>query len=95
MFDLVLAVIRRLAQTHPKIIVHAAQAPASTGEFQPLRDRRLDLMIGWWGHAKSTDDDLQVNTLLEESFTVVVGARSPWARRKKVELGELMDEPWI
>jgi DNA-binding transcriptional LysR family regulator len=88
------AVIRRLAETHPKIILHVTDARPAAGDFQLLRERRLDLMIAPWGHAR-TDDDLQVETLLEESFTVVAGAQSPWAQRKKVDLGELMDEPWI
>ncbi len=88
------AVIQRMAQAHPKIVVHVALADPAASGFQPLRERRLDLMIGRWSQAR-TDDDLQVETLLEDSFTVVTGAHSPWARRKKVELAELMNEPWL
>ena len=90
------AVIQRLAQTHPQIVVHIAlTAGGGESEFlRPLRDRRLDLMIGRWGQARSKDE-LQAETLLEDSFTVVTGAHSPWARRKKVGLEELMDEAWI
>jgi DNA-binding transcriptional LysR family regulator len=88
------AVIQRLAKAHPKILLHVALADPAAGGFQPLRERRLDLMMSRWSSSR-TDDDLLVETLLEDSFTVVTGAASPWARRKKVELAELMDEPWL
>ena len=88
---LIPAVIQRLAKTHPKIVVHVAHVE---GELHRLRDRELDLLIGRW--AKSvTDEDLDVETLLEDSFTVVASTRNPWARRRKVALEDLIDEPWI
>ncbi len=40
-------------------------------------------------------DDLHVETLFEETFTVVTGAQNKWAKRKQVRLEELMDESWI
>jgi DNA-binding transcriptional LysR family regulator len=88
------AVIQRLAKVHPKIVGHVALSDPAAGGFQPLRERRLDVMIGRWSSPR-TDDDLLAETLLEDSFTVVTGAASPWALRKKVELAELLDEPWI
>ena len=61
MHGFVPAVIRRLAQHHPKIVVHAADVNPAENDFQRLRDRRLDLMIGRSrGHV---DDDVQVEDL--------------------------------
>jgi DNA-binding transcriptional LysR family regulator len=74
--------------------LHVALAEPAAGGLQPLRERRLDLMLARWISSR-TDDDLLAETLLENSFTVVTRAASPWARRKKVELAELMDEPWL
>lgn len=74
--------------------MHVALAEPAAGGLQPLRERRLDLMLARWISSR-TDDDLLAETLLEDSFTVVTRAASPWARRKKVELAELMDEPWL
>ena len=88
------ALIGRLTQSHPKILVHVSDAPQLAGDFRQLRDHRVDLMFGPWGQAR-TDDDLQVEKMLEESFTVVAGVGSPWASRKRVKLDDLMDEPWI
>ena len=87
------AVIQRLAKRHPKIIVHAADVnPAENVHY--LKERKLDLIIGRSALA-NRDDDLHSETLFEESFTVVTGAQSPWARRRKVKLSELMDEAWL
>jgi len=40
-------------------------------------------------------DDLNVETLLDEELVLVAGARSPWARRRKIDLADLADEPWL
>lgn len=87
------AVIRRLAQQHPKIIVHAADVNSSENVHY-LRERKLDLMLGRPALAQR-DDDLHSEILFEEPFTVVTGAESPWARRRKVALADLMDEAWL
>jgi DNA-binding transcriptional LysR family regulator len=91
---LVPAVIQRLSKAHPKIIVHATyEAPAAHG-FDRLRDRTLDLIVA--GSPPSTsEDDLSVEFLYEESFCIVTAAHSSWARRRKVALADLMNERWI
>jgi DNA-binding transcriptional LysR family regulator len=88
------AVIQRLAQHHPKIVVHAADVNTSENQLHQLRDRRLDLLIGRAAMTK-IDDDVQVEPLFEESFCVVAAAHNPWAQRRNVELAELMNESWI
>jgi len=91
---LVPAAIRRLAKSHPKIVVHATyEAPAEDG-FDRLRERGLDLIVA--GSVLSPrDEDLNVELLVEESFCIVTAAHSPWARRRKVALADLMNESWI
>jgi DNA-binding transcriptional LysR family regulator len=88
------AIIRRLAQRYPDIAIHTLDANASDFDFQKLRERKLDLMIGRIEKSR-TADDLIVNVLYEEPFHVVVGARNPWAARDKLSLAELMGERWM
>ena len=40
-------------------------------------------------------DDLGVEILFDDPHRVVAGARSPWARRRKVALAELVNEQWL
>jgi DNA-binding transcriptional LysR family regulator len=87
------AVIQRLAQQHPKIIVHATEVNPSEN-VHVLSERKLDLLIGRSTRAQG-DDELHSETLFEDAFTVVTGENNPWARRRKVALADLMDEGWL
>jgi DNA-binding transcriptional LysR family regulator len=40
-------------------------------------------------------DDLNAETVLEQSVVVVAGAQSEWTRRRKVTLGELVNQKWV
>ena len=87
------AVIERLAEQHSNIAVHALTVNTSDFDFEKLRERKLDLLLG--RIMPQIDDDLSVETLFEEGLSVVVGESSAWARRRKVAFEELADVPWI
>jgi DNA-binding transcriptional LysR family regulator len=89
------AVIERLCEQHPGVTVHIAQMslPISV-EIRELRERNVDLIIGR-GVFAIPEDDLNADILFDEPFILVAGVHSPWARRRKLELAELLDEKWI
>ena len=41
------------------------------------------------------EDDLNAETVLEQSVVVVAGAQSEWTRRRKLTLGELVNQKWV
>lgn len=41
------------------------------------------------------EDDLNAELLFEEPLLVVAGMRSPWVRRRKLQLADLVDAKWI
>lgn len=41
------------------------------------------------------EEDLEAQTLFEDRLLVVAGASSPWVRRRKIAIDELLDEPWV
>jgi DNA-binding transcriptional LysR family regulator len=88
------AAIERLSRRYPKIVVRVSQMDTTTLEFRELQERKVDLMLVRI-HRTFADDDLNIELLLDDPHYVVAGARSPWARRRKVTLGELVGEPWI
>jgi DNA-binding transcriptional LysR family regulator len=88
------AVIARFSRRYPQIVVRMMQASTETLEFRELRDRKVDLMLARLPKTVMADD-LDIEMLYDDPHRVVVGARSPWARRRKVTLAELVDEPWI
>ena len=88
------AVIDQLSRRHPRIVVRVIQTSAETLEFRELRERTVDLALARVA-ASFADADIEVERLFEDPHRVVVGARSPWARRRKVTLADLAGEPWI
>jgi DNA-binding transcriptional LysR family regulator len=86
-------IIDRLSRQYPRMVFHISQIPAVAMQYDALRERRTELTIGRVpGHA--VDDDLQVDVLFHERLHVVVGRQSPWARRRRVELVDLVDQCW-
>jgi DNA-binding transcriptional LysR family regulator len=88
------AVIDQLSRRYPGIVVRVVQPNFETLEFPELRERRVDLALARISGSFAADD-LDVERLFEDPHRVVAGARSPWARRRSVTLGELADEPWL
>ena len=91
---LLLAAIDRLSRRYPRIVVRVVQANTATLEFRELRERKVDLVLARIPRT-SAADDLDIEILFDDPHRVVVGARSRWARRRKVALAELVNESWI
>jgi len=89
------AVIERVHVDHPGVTVHVAQMsrPISV-EVRALRERDVDLIIAR-GEFTVPEDDVVSEVLFTEPFIVVAGVHSPWTRRRKLQLTELLDEKWI
>lgn len=88
------AVIDTLSRRYPQIVVRVVQANAAALEFRELRMREADLMLVRIPRS-FVEDDLNIEILFDDPLRVVVGARSRWARRRKITLAELVNEPWI
>ena len=63
-----------------------------------MRDRTIDLALIRIAGPPSSHrygDDLDVEVLLNDETRIVVGRDSRWAQRRKIDLAELADEPWL
>jgi DNA-binding transcriptional LysR family regulator len=93
-------IIEPLSRKHPRATFHVSQSyTLSTQlEFADLRERKLDLVLARlvrpFGEF-SFEDDLIVEHLFDDDLVIVAGADSPWARRRKIELKDLSDVPWV
>jgi DNA-binding transcriptional LysR family regulator len=88
------AAIVQSSRRYPQVAVRVVQTTSSILEFRELRERKVDLVLAGIPAAFAADD-LAVEILFDDPHRVVVGARSPWARRRKLALAELVNEPWI
>jgi DNA-binding transcriptional LysR family regulator len=90
---LVPAVIARLAERYPRMRLHVTDTDAVT-LCGLLRERKLDFVIGRVP-AAIFGEDLTAEFLFDERMYVVAGAKSPWSRRRRIDLAELCGEPWL
>ena len=91
-------IIQRLTKRYPGIVVHTHDVSAPTLDVPQVRDRSLDLAILRIAAPPSRlpfGDDLSVETLFNDETKVVAGANSRWASRRKIDIAELVGEPWI
>jgi DNA-binding transcriptional LysR family regulator len=59
-----------------------------------LSERNVDVLIsGKLGPL--ADERLDWQFLFDDAYVVVAGARSPWVRRRRIELAELLNESWV
>jgi DNA-binding transcriptional LysR family regulator len=87
------AVIDRLARKFPRLVFYVHPIPAPTQHLEVLHERSVDLAVTYL-NMPFEHEDLQVEVLYSDSISIVAGPDSKWLRRRKVELGELVDERW-
>jgi DNA-binding transcriptional LysR family regulator len=86
------AVIGRLSQRYPRIVFHVDTEQDT--QHRDLHERNVDLLIAR-KLGLFTDDQFGFEILYDDSYVVVAGAQSPWARRRRIALAELVNEPWL
>ena len=91
---LLLAILARFSRQYPRVLVRVHETNNMPFQFRLLRDRNVDFLLG--GVAKLVaDDDLDVDALYQDRHFIVSGAKNQWASCRKIELAELVNEPWL
>ena len=90
-------IAERFARQYPDVALNVENIDLRN--YPPnVRELGFDLVLTrLQGPGEQTDpfNDLNVETLFEDRLVVVAGARSQWARRRKVDIADLAGEPWI
>jgi DNA-binding transcriptional LysR family regulator len=86
------AIIQRLSRKHPRVVFHVVLGGALALR-EALRERHIELGVARLP-AVAIEDDVEAEILFEEPLVVVAGMANPWIRRRKIELAELVNEPW-
>jgi len=89
---LIPTVIARIAERYRRIKFHVTESDPPT-LCTMLRGRQLDLAICRTSSLMYRED-LESESLFEEPLFVVAGLNNRWSRRRKIDLAELVDEPW-
>lgn len=91
------AIIQSLSERYPGVVLHVDVGTTDT-MLRNLLDRSLDIVVARGGERiadAAIMDRLNIEILFEDELVVVVGAESKWARRRQIDLAELVNERWI
>jgi len=87
-------VVERFIQRYPHVVVHHYELTSLAAQLSELRDRKYDfIMARMVGPLEG--DDLNVDVLFNDRMVLIAGMQTRWARRRKIDLAELVDQPWI
>src|SRR5207248_2073463 len=86
------AVMDRLSRRYPRIVFHVVPAGPEI-LHRELTARSVELVITR-GSGLFKDEQFGFEVLYDDLFVVLASAQNPWARRRRIELAELVDEPW-
>lgn len=86
-------IIQRLLQRHPRLTFEVTLGGDLTDlPNRDLRARNIDLIIGRL--QSPVPADMEATTLYDDRLFIVSGPQHPLARRRRVDLAELGNEPW-
>ena len=81
---------------YPRVTPHVKPLSTPTLELSALRDRSLDFVLARFrGPAEAEHDDLNIEMLFDDELAIVAGMHNRWASKRKIELAELVNEPWV
>jgi DNA-binding transcriptional LysR family regulator len=89
-------ILQQFMKRYPRVVVHVMRLSSPAADVRELNERNLDLVLGRTARDPAKDSDLASEPLFESHpLVVAAGAHSRWARRRKIDLADLADEPWI
>src|ERR1700722_423727 len=91
-------ILERFSRQYPRVVLSVGLEATATLELPGLRERRFDLVVALLLRPSMGDgleDDLNIEVIFDDHLVVASGMRSQWARRRKIDLAELVNEPWI
>jgi DNA-binding transcriptional LysR family regulator len=87
------AVVDRLSQRYPRMRFQLVTGYVDA-LYRQLSERNVDLLIAL-KLGPIADERLDFELLFDDACVVVAGTQSPWARRRSIQLAELVSEAWV
>jgi len=89
-------IVQRFSQQYPRVVLQVKHVTSPPIRLPELRERKLDLILQRLSNPLAVEaDDLNVELLFDDEMIIAAGVHTRWARRRKIDLAELVDEPWI
>jgi DNA-binding transcriptional LysR family regulator len=90
-------IIERMSQDYPNVIFRVLSTSNVIFEYAELRAREVDIALSRLNRPfmGAHTEDLEAEILFNDEICLAVGQASPWARLRKIDLADLVNEPWI
>ena len=91
-------IVKQFSAKYPRVVMQAKPLAGPAFKSPGLRDRTYDLVLARIATPIPDDDgvnDLNVEVLFDDPWVLAACASSRWSRRRKVDLAELLSEPWL
>lgn len=88
-------ILQTFMARYPRAVVHVMRLSSARPEFRELSERKLDLVVARTPEPANETGDLMLQPLFDDRLVVAASAHGRWAHRRKLDLGDLVDEPWL
>ncbi len=93
-------IMERFSQQYPRVVLRMEQigVVGVALDLPALHQRLIDFAILRLSKPLADEqlfDELNLEILFNEQLVVAAGSQSRWARRSKIDLAELITEPWV
>ncbi len=88
-------ILHQFMRQYPRVVIHVRRLSSPTPVFRDPGERNLDLIVGRAPREPEKNSELSYIPLFDDRAVIAAGTQSSWARRRKVELADLVDEPWV
>lgn len=88
-------IIKMMSERYPRVRLFVEPFLFSARPLFPQLDNREVDLVFTRSSTPLRHNDLTVEVLFNDRIRLAVNKNGPWARRRKIDLAELVDEPWI
>ena len=86
-------ILERFNEQYPRVVLHIDDVPSTA--LSVLRARKHDLIVVRTVAPAGDEADFHIETLFNDQMVVATHASNRWAARRKIDLGDLIDENWF
>ena len=87
-------IAEEFSQLCPDARLYVAHADTVSAQFDQLRERKVDLLLGTMPRP-FVADDLIAEHLFDDNIVVVAGIHSQWAHRRRILFDDLREARWV
>jgi DNA-binding transcriptional LysR family regulator len=87
--------LERFRKQYPRVVLHFDEVTSPGRDFPSLRERQHDLILARVARPLIGEEAFAMEILFQDPLLIAADVGSKWARRRKINPAELVDEPWI